>query len=126
MVDDTVAPVCLGLIERLIGKTGGRFQLHTRFCFAQPNTDSQTFRYFRQFNLADLLTNTLRDERGTRHAGFRQQHQKLFSAPTGEYVHVTDAVLEYLGDCNQCLIPNIMPMSIVNLLEVVDVEHHHE
>lgn len=39
MADDAVAPVGLGLIERLVDKAGGSFQFHAGFCFTQTDTD---------------------------------------------------------------------------------------
>ena len=61
-----------------------------------------------------------------RRRAVRQDHRELFTADPGHRVHRADAVLQRVRHALQHQVAGRVAVAVVDLLEVVDVDHQHQ
>jgi hypothetical protein len=61
---------------------------------------------------------------GVAHAGALAGDEELLAAPAPEHVAGAQVARDDGGDATQHLVPAVMAVAVVDMLEVVDVQHH--
>ena len=69
-------------------------------------------------------TNALGEDHGSLRAGIRQNGQEFFTTESAREIHATRGPGEHVGKNSQRLVSNCMPIPIVVLLEMVQIEEH--
>jgi hypothetical protein len=72
-----------------------------------------------------FFAKTLRQNRGLRLIGFRQQNRKLFSSEPTDDIGIALAFEARDSDRHDTLVPNRMSVAVVDRLEMIDVDHEH-
>ena len=75
--------------------------------------------------LVEHFKHPLRQFDGFAYRGVRQQQRELFAPQPGDNVRFPNPVLQQPGDLPEHLVAGIVAIGVVNLLEVVQVHHHH-
>ena len=73
--------------------------------------------------LGDPVPQAVGKTRGPFQIGFRHDHQELLAAVAGHDVGLADRFIDQPGQLGQHLVAVEVPLHVVDLLEVVDVEH---
>ena len=79
----------------------------------------------RHRHVADRRTEPLGDDRAAVRVGLRQQHHELLAALPERHVDLAQPDPQPPGELAQHGVPGRVPVRVVDLLEVVQVEHQH-
>ena len=72
----------------------------------------------------DALENSIGDDAGSHCIRCGQDHGKLLAAVTGDQIaRAKHHFLEHLGNLLQAVVAGLMPVGIVEALEVIDIDH---
>jgi len=124
-IGDAVSPFGLGLIKR--GVRGGEQGVHGALARSRRHSDAdgQGYRPRVRYDLGpgDPGPQTLIKAFAFQPDGSRSDHEELPSAVPADAVVFPQSALNTAGESDQSFVAGLVPVSVVDVLEMVDVEH---
>ena len=113
----------LGGEQRRVGSLEEVLNAFTRAQVRDPTVDPQRQVVGEPGGAADCFDNALSSRFGPVGANLRQEHGELVAAPTEAGVRQADLVGEGVGDRDQGRVARLVPETVVDRLEVIDIQH---
>ena len=79
----------------------------------------------RVMDLREILTYAIHDGKSLLSGGMRQTDQKLFTTVAAKNVLLAQTLLEQPRQAADDLIAHWVTVAVVNVFEMIDIEHHH-
>src|SRR5271168_2242070 len=76
-----------------------------------------------EWNRRDDFANAFGELRGLRRTGVRQKNGQFVAAESSRSVHAANLGFDSLRNLFECIVPRQMPVTVVDALEPVDVDH---